>query len=45
MADAPGGPFVDGSDEPLVCETDEGGTVTEWRVGVPPYIDYVEGCA
>ena len=29
----------------LVFETDEDGTVTEWRVGVPPYADYVEGCS
>lgn len=29
----------------LVFETDGDGTVTEWRVGVPPYVDYVEGCA
>ena len=29
----------------LVFETDAGGTVTEWRVGVPPQVDYVEGCS
>jgi len=29
----------------LVFETDGSGKVTEWRVGVPPYVDYVEGCA
>ena len=28
----------------LVLETDATGTVTRWRVGVPPQIDYVEGC-
>ncbi len=28
----------------LVFETDATGTVTRWRVGVPPQIDYVEGC-
>ena len=32
-------------DTVLVFETDEDGTVTEWRVGVPPYVDYVEGCS
>ena len=29
----------------LIFETDGAGKVTEWRVGVPPYVDYVEGCA
>ena len=29
----------------LVFETDAGGTVTEWRAGVPPQVDYVEGCS
>ncbi len=29
----------------LIFETDEAGKVTEWRVGVPPDVDYVEGCA
>lgn len=29
----------------LIFEADEVGRVTEWRVGVPPYVDYVEGCA
>jgi hypothetical protein len=28
----------------LVFETDAGGKVVRWRVGVPPQIDYVEGC-
>lgn len=28
----------------LVFETDTAGKVTRWRVGVPPQIDYVEGC-
>jgi hypothetical protein len=28
----------------LVFETDAQGTVTRWRVGVPPAVDYVEGC-
>ena len=29
----------------LVFETDDAGIVTEWRVGLPPFVDYVEGCA
>lgn len=29
----------------LIFATDKAGKVTEWRVGVPPYVDYVEGCA
>lgn len=29
----------------LVFETDEAGKVTDWRVGVPPQVDYVEGCS
>jgi hypothetical protein len=29
----------------LVFETDRAGNVTEWRVGVPPQVDYVEGCS
>ena len=29
----------------LVFETDASGRVTQWRVGLPPYVDYVEGCA
>ena len=28
----------------LIFETDAGGKVVRWRVGVPPQIDYVEGC-
>jgi hypothetical protein len=28
----------------LVFETDAQGRITRWRVGVPPQIDYVEGC-
>lgn len=28
----------------LVFETDAAGKVTRWRAGVPPQIDYVEGC-
>lgn len=29
----------------LVFETDAAGKVTEWRVGKPPQVDYVEGCS
>jgi hypothetical protein len=29
----------------LLFETDEDGTVTEWRIGIPPQVDYVEGCS
>jgi hypothetical protein len=29
----------------LLFETDATGKVTRWRVGVPPQVDYVEGCA
>ena len=29
----------------LVFETDEGGKVGDWRIGVPPQVDYVEGCS
>lgn len=28
----------------LVFETAADGTITAWRIGVPPQIDYVEGC-
>ena len=28
----------------LVFETDAAGKVTEWHVGLPPQVDYVEGC-
>jgi len=34
-----------GGDGVLLFETDAGGRVTEWRVGVPPQVDYVEGCS
>ncbi|GAA4796127.1 lectin [Lysobacter hankyongensis] len=36
--DAAGGPAA------LVFETDAGGAIVAWRIGVPPQIDYVEGC-
>ncbi len=29
----------------LLFETDTAGKVTEWRVGMPPQVDYVEGCS
>ncbi len=32
-------------DSMLVFVTDEQGKVTSWRMGVPPQVDYVEGCA
>lgn len=32
-------------DAVLLFETDAGGTVTRWRMGVAPQVDYVEGCA
>lgn len=33
-----------GSNGLLLFETDAQGKVTRWRVGVPPQVDYVEGC-
>ncbi len=35
----------DGGEHVLVFETDAAGVVTEWRVGLPPQVDYVEGCS
>lgn len=35
----------DGSDGVLLFETDTSGTVTRWRMGIAPQVDYVEGCA
>lgn len=29
----------------LVFATDAAGQVTEWRIGLPPQVDYVEGCS
>ena len=29
----------------LVMETDARGKLHEWRVGIPPQVDYVEGCS
>ncbi|MFP7722427.1 lectin [Lysobacter sp. A3-1-A15] len=34
-----------GSDTVIVFETDAQGTVSGWRVGVQPHVDYVEGCS
>ncbi|NZA25366.1 lectin [Luteimonas sp. SJ-92] len=39
IADGAGGGGV------LVFETDAAGRVGEWRVGLPPQVDYVEGCS
>lgn len=38
-------PDANGGAGKLVFATDAGGKVTSWRVGVPPQVDYVEGCA
>lgn len=35
----------DGQAGVLVFETDASGQVTRWRVGLPPQVDYVEGCS
>ena len=35
----------EGSDAVLLFETDAQGKVREWRIGVPPQVDYVEGCS
>ena len=34
-----------GGEARLVFEVDPAGNVTEWRIGVPPQVHYVEGCA
>mgnify|MGYP003578325924 CR=1 FL=1 len=34
----------EGSDAALLFETDPQGRVQEWRIGLPPQVDYVEGC-
>ena len=39
VADPAGGSGV------LVLELDKDGRVDEWRIGVPPQVDYVEGCS
>jgi hypothetical protein len=38
-------PDVGGSGQVLLFETDADGRVIRWRIGTPPQIDYVEGCA
>ncbi|MFC0676827.1 lectin [Lysobacter korlensis] len=38
-------PDAGGSGQVLLFETDANGQVTRWRIGAPPQIDYVEGCA
>ncbi len=35
----------DGGTGVLVFETGADGVVDEWRIGVPPQVDYVEGCS
>lgn len=35
----------DGGPARLVFEVDAGGIVTQWRLGLPPQVHYVEGCA
>ena len=37
--DPKGGPGV------IVFDVDASGKATEWRIGVPPQVDYVEGCS
>jgi hypothetical protein len=34
----------DGANAKLVFEIDPAGKATSWRIGVPPQVDYVEGC-
>jgi len=34
-----------GQDGVLVLETDSQGRISQWRIGVPPQVDYVEGCS
>ncbi|MFC3714758.1 lectin [Luteimonas soli] len=36
---------ISGGEGKLVFATDGDGKVTSWRVGVPPQVDYVEGCS
>ncbi len=35
----------DGSESALVFELDASGQASEWRIGLPPPVDYVEGCS
>lgn len=37
-------PAPGGGKSALLFETDADGRVDEWRIGVPPQVDYVEGC-
>ncbi|HZH43315.1 MAG TPA: lectin [Lysobacter sp.] len=39
IADPAGGAGV------LLFEADASGRITEWRAGLPPHVDYVEGCS
>jgi hypothetical protein len=34
-----------GGKSALVFEVDPSGKATDWRIGVPPQVDYVEGCS
>lgn len=34
-----------GGEAALVFELDGGGRVDQWRIGMPPQVDYVEGCS
>ncbi|TYT27084.1 hypothetical protein FZO89_12910 [Luteimonas viscosa] len=36
---------ADGGEAALVLELDADGLVDTWRIGVPPQVDYVEGCS
>ena len=36
--------FVDGSGNKLIVDVGTDGIISGWRVGVPPQVDYVEGC-
>lgn len=38
-------PAPDGGQGVLVFEVDGDGQATAWRVGLPPQVDYVEGCS
>ena len=38
-------PDAGGSGQVLLFETDADGRVIRWRIGMPPQIDYVEGCS
>jgi hypothetical protein len=38
-------PDAGGSGQVLLFETDADGRVIRWRIGTPPQVDYVEGCA